>query len=719
IYSRPLKADKFLDDTMEKLVMGKTAVVKAAAYSLPFKNLLEGFIKTMEDRSTNAVRNFSLAKQRFESSYEPMLRLTLFLEAFIMAAQQIIRNNSSEETAVCNSFLQLLTEERLLTLAMLGDASACILRLTRFLDSEEHDISGVADQCLECANSLHHLFADQACDDNGLTRHMLARLERPLVWLFKDGTAGSVGGNPAKTRDALAKCRPRFLAYTKLALQTLMAEFPSFGCLMAFRAFQLGVGGCNSRKRKNPTGPGAQTRQECVERLALLCDLPKDTLLEQLEARSKSDHRPAAQAVYNSTDVDTFDAWKRAWLSYENASGGRKRHPGDVLGEALQRFGAYNGCTSSGVEQSFGKQTQLFGKQRLRMLESTANDENALCLDALVDDAKLCHRARVIWTHLQYGKPRKMKSDSRITKGMTRKKTKKDLSIKAWRDASQKKVLKEVRSKGPLKSVKQLHGKIRFARGSSAWTSGHETEAAFQERKLDKKFLDAALDKKLLQDEQTKVAGTALQVHAKAREAKRREQEKEARKRQDLDMRRPRILSLGAAVRGKVVAVEKELSLPANALVGCQEVEQQCKQAQVCIVENVASPSSRMRWVLALFGGLCLSKKFAASAGKHGPFLKYEAASAKKRAIWISESFQASIPGITDLITAACRKPGSQWTLLQRESEVTTTRGSVIVLIEAADTARKRLYRGQKKAVTAKEFLKMISVVDKVASRLC
>ena len=286
-----------------------------------------------------------------------------------------------------------------------------------------------------------------------------------------------------------------------------------------------------------------------------------------------------------------------------------------------------------------------------------------------------------------------MKSESRITKGMTRKKTKKDLSIKAWCDASQKKVLKEVHSKGPLTTVKQLHGKIRFARGSSAWTSGHETEAAFQERELEKKFLDAALDN------WSRCAGKGLLQCCCSL------------------FTQFGNYSFNFNCRGQVVAVEKDLSLPANALVGCQQVEQRCDEVQVCIVENVASPSSCMRWALALFGGLCLSRKFAASAGKRGPFLKYEAAIAKKRALWVSESSQASIPGVTNLITAACRKPGSQWTLLRRESEVTTMRGNVIVLIEAADTARKHFYRGQKKALTAKEFLKMIS--DKVVSRLC
>ncbi|CAE7610466.1 unnamed protein product, partial [Symbiodinium necroappetens] len=157
----------------------------------------------------------------------------------------------------------------------------------------------------------------------------------------------------------------------------------------------------------------------------------------------------------------------------------------------------------------------------------------------------------VIWSRLRYGRPRQKKSESRITKGMHRKKTKKDLSIKAWRDRSQNKILKEVHKKGPLKSVRQLHGQIRFARGSSAWTKDHETEAAFQERKMEKKLLDAALDEKLLPPERSKVAAAALQAHAKARDGKRREQEKEARKREDLDLRRPRKLTLGAALRGK------------------------------------------------------------------------------------------------------------------------------------------------------------------------
>ena len=242
----------------------------------------------LKDKATDAVvRNLSLAKERFESSYEHTLRLTLFLDAFVLASQQMLRMRkaSGKDTVApaCRNFLNLLDEERLLTMAMLGDASACILRLTRYLDSERSDITGIADQCLECANSLHHLFVDRACDDNGLTHHMLARLRSHLMWLNQDGSLQSVGGDAAKIQAALARCRPRFVAYTKLALATLMAEFPSFGCLMSFRCFQLGTSGCNSRSRTRRLPAGCMKRQESAERLALVCGLPADELVKELE----------------------------------------------------------------------------------------------------------------------------------------------------------------------------------------------------------------------------------------------------------------------------------------------------------------------------------------------------------------------------------------------------------------------------------------------------
>ena len=225
-------------------------------------------------------RQFSLAKHRFESSYVPLMQLVLYFPAFVLAAQQLLRERTGDDKVCrqCRKFLSALTEENLLAISMLGDASGVVMRFTRFLDKETYDASKLGLEALECTNSLQHLFVEGAVTEHGLTLHMMKRLQTPLVWTDEKGIPCSVGGCNSRIEKSLQQLKPRFTAFTKLCFVTMLTEFPCFHQLMALACFRLGCKGAVRTPRKQ--------QLESIERMARLCKVDTRELTEQLEDRA-------------------------------------------------------------------------------------------------------------------------------------------------------------------------------------------------------------------------------------------------------------------------------------------------------------------------------------------------------------------------------------------------------------------------------------------------
>ena len=132
----------------------------------------------------------------------------------------------------------MVTAEHILTVAMAADAASAVMALTRFLDTEQYDVSQLPMECQRCASLLTMLFMDEACVQHGLTEHVCRLLESAQISVFCNSVC-SVGGNADEFKVALARSLGRFKAFTQLALITMMAEFPSFDHFMAFSVFNL------------------------------------------------------------------------------------------------------------------------------------------------------------------------------------------------------------------------------------------------------------------------------------------------------------------------------------------------------------------------------------------------------------------------------------------------------------------------------------------------
>ena len=194
-----------------------------------------------EDSPTGAaVRNLRLAKHRIESAYKPLIRFCLYLPAFLTLAAQMVRTRPANDRAAVRGkeFLTKVTAEHILTVAMAADAASAVMALTRFVDTEHHDVSQVPMECMRCASTLSFLFAEEQCVQHGLTEHICGVLKVAQVTVFGNSVC-SVGGNAEEFKAALARSLARFKAFTKLALTVMRAEFPVFEHMMGFSVFNL------------------------------------------------------------------------------------------------------------------------------------------------------------------------------------------------------------------------------------------------------------------------------------------------------------------------------------------------------------------------------------------------------------------------------------------------------------------------------------------------
>ncbi len=381
------------------------------------------------------------------------------------------------------------------------------------------------------------------------------------------------------------------------------------------------------------------------------------------------DHRPLAQAVHVQGQSSCWEAWRRTWLSTQSKADSRMRHPGECLGLALQRFGAWNGMTTSGVEQSFSRQCMIFRPERKNLGTSTEHDESVLTLDKIKDpkvrDAMM-KGAQEVWSQCKYGIPRNV-NKLRIDKGARRVQAPKKGTEVGWHRLAQAKLKKAVGAR-KMQSPDELLKRVRIP--VADWLPEHEDERMFQEGKLKRRKCEVGTDGGLLAQERQD-----LQLHhfARARDATKHKQDLADARKDAVDIRNPgRICprpQLLARLRGAVAAVEGSLAnAPAVTACAVQDygmtVEQVCLRATVCIVADPARLPVRMKWVMALRGGVAVQPRFLTSKGRRGAAVAYHPAIATPRQLWLSPTFAEKFPNVVAIIQSASVHQNSKWRLI-------------------------------------------------------
>ena len=221
-----------------------------------------------------------------------------------------------------------------------------------------------------------------------------------------------MGGAGKCTEELLRTRREQLQIFVHLAVETLKAEFPAYEILSAFTMFNLTV---NAQERFN-TSDHALSRETAATRLCNVFGVPLQCFLDEF-----SDHLPIALRAHITDKLQPFHAWKLAVQKTQNRKSVSERHPASNLKSILMRFGAFNGFTTSGVEQLFSKVSSHISPDRNHMSLETQVAEVKLLSDySDRDEEEVCRDAQLIWKS-KFGPPR-LPCATRLDKGVKRKK---------------------------------------------------------------------------------------------------------------------------------------------------------------------------------------------------------------------------------------------------------------------------------------------------------
>ena len=217
VMRRPWDADAYLRDVIDRFVLSTKSPVSLIHNSPEFRIWLANSKKLLQDRVGDRVVNFSLARHRFDSTVKPVSRAVLNVYALVRTCEQVVRlrkaasgkaagrgRKGGDPAGVARKFLDWVTTERIVVLAMLADAGQEAIGLVRALDHEDAPVEDVPWLVRGLLQRITMLFVDGEVVRSGHTQWVLRLLERPLLLVVggQPKTLGSATGVPA---DIVAK----------------------------------------------------------------------------------------------------------------------------------------------------------------------------------------------------------------------------------------------------------------------------------------------------------------------------------------------------------------------------------------------------------------------------------------------------------------------------------------------------------------------------------
>ena len=190
LMTRPFQCDPFLDEIMDDFVLSKSSICQLVQNSHELKSMFQEEIE--QQVGCKRISNLRAAKHRFESLAAPMGRALLYLPSFVACCQRVAETRADtsmgKQTKV---FLEGLTCEKLIQLAVLADALDESMVLLRSVDEENVDVSGIPIAVQAYVDRLHSLLGPNrsALTCHGYTQHVCRLLDDGKVVYFIKGTA--------------------------------------------------------------------------------------------------------------------------------------------------------------------------------------------------------------------------------------------------------------------------------------------------------------------------------------------------------------------------------------------------------------------------------------------------------------------------------------------------------------------------------------------------
>ena len=344
LLSRPWGADEVIKSLTDEVVMARTSIVQRVRLSPLFTQWYKQAVQ--EEAGCIKATQLGAAKHRFESWQKPLAQLVLTLPAVIrVALQMAVVRRGKDEGKDAVRFLEHLSPERVLLLAMLADAADEALVVTRVFDTEDIDISTQHSTLEIFLERIWALFGDhpQCFELPGFTSATCNMLAEGVC--YRTGARKEVRklGGPGHPKDSVReKCLEHLRVWARLCVSIVKVEFPSMDLVGCFRAFDLSLSGGELAV----DGELAAS----LRRLAHMLGLSRDNLTADFARCYK-----AAQAAFKQKRCSRQEAWTTAFRVLTGKRG-QMRMP--ALGHVLQRYLGW-GISTSGVEHSFARVRRL------------------------------------------------------------------------------------------------------------------------------------------------------------------------------------------------------------------------------------------------------------------------------------------------------------------------------------------------------------------------
>ncbi|CAE7707229.1 unnamed protein product [Symbiodinium sp. CCMP2592] len=648
VLKRPWAADAEMTLVMDTVILHHNSITQRIDHSDTFSDVFARFCAKSSDVPVDGARihNMRGQKNRFASYSKPLGRACIFLDALISTACWIcVQRRGEEQGRDAGDFLAFLNEENEILMAMMSDAASACVGLTRSLDTEDYDAATLNWEITSLVQTLHFLFIEGSVVEHGYTKQMLLYLRRQRAYMDGQDRPRCLGGPGTVSADMLQRCIDRLQMFVNLACETLRAEFPDYDLLSSFAIFDLDT-------KTMKSSEAFADRTQSMARLAqILKALPQHLVDEDSLRAEFVDVRPMAMYEHRK-GCSNVDAWVQTILRLERKQASvRRNHPTAVLRQVVQRYAAFSGLTTSGVEQGFSQIQRHCTPERNHMLLDTELDETVLQLPQTVfSDHEITRRAVDVW--LKYFNPPRARptTTQRIDAGVPKMKGVKVGAETAWKAAESKSLSESVQQR-PEVSIDEVQSLAR-SMTSHLMCDKVLAEEAFQKTKQYKNKLVAYLDNALLHA--SEVDEDCVQVAEAFKDAQQKEDAKNGR----LRKRRADLLNPVRVPNPRTKHVYYAPGVvPPNldCLVGDPE------HADFIVEKDPSNPHDECYWCAFLLGTCICNDEFIRRHGQQGVCFNFQPAIHSKRQLFVSASFGREHPRLAEVLRFACSHHGSKW----------------------------------------------------------
>ena len=348
ITGKAWSSDPRIWEVFDFLVTSKHSVTRLVENSDDIKSIFNKYAQQAHNSlDGRRVRSMQFSKERFDSTSKPAARIVLWFEALVATCIEVSTTRTGQPQNRANEFLAWVTESRLLTMALIADASDEALGVTRFLDADHYDVAEAPSYLDNFLRRLHAMFLDEGCWSVGYTKFALGQLKREIVFTVKGARRG-IGGEGAITPAVQEECLKPFKAWVKQVHNQFDAEFSELELWSAFTVFDLTL------VKTFDASILVGRRDQWLRRLARVYEVDCVTFANEYLLLGVD----ALKIHGLNAGGNSFRAWQ---LAYQ-----RKRPRGTFknLFEALKGYALHVGLSTSCVERLFGLSTRTLTPQR-------------------------------------------------------------------------------------------------------------------------------------------------------------------------------------------------------------------------------------------------------------------------------------------------------------------------------------------------------------------